>query len=40
MPNWPARSDRLGRGDDRLRVNAVVPVEIGERAGLAEMLDA
>ena len=40
MPDRPARRDRLRGGDDRVGVDAVVPVEVGERAGLAEMLDA
>src|ERR1700733_11727105 len=35
-----ARRDRLRRGDDGVGVNAIVPVEIGDRTGLAEMLDA
>ena len=40
MPDRPAGRDRLRGGDDGVGVDAVVPVELGERAGLAEMLDA
>src|SRR6185437_9055227 len=40
MTDRAARRDGLRRGDDGIRVDAVVPVEVGERAGLAEMLDA
>ena len=35
----PAWRDRLGGGDDGVGVDAVVPVEVRDRAGLAEMLD-
>ena len=38
MPDRPARCDGLRRGDNRIGVDAVVPVELGQRAGLAEML--
>src|SRR5437588_2121652 len=34
-----AGRDRLGGGDDRVGVDAIVPVELGDRSGLAEMLD-
>ena len=40
MTNWPPRRDCLGGGDDGVGVDAVVAVEILDRAGLAEMLDA
>src|SRR5512146_1540704 len=40
MPDRPSRRDRLRGGDDRRRVDAVVPIEIRQRSGLAEMLDA
>src|SRR5215213_11421593 len=40
IADWPARRDRLGSRDDRIRVDAVVAIEIGERSGLAEMLHA
>src|SRR5580692_5620605 len=36
----PPRRDRLRRGDDGVGVDAVVAVEVLDRAGLAEMLDA
>src|ERR1700751_4685203 len=36
----PPRRDGLGGGDDGVGVDAVVAVEILDRAGLAEMLDA
>ena len=35
-----ARRDGLRRGNDGVGVDAIVPVEVGDRAGLAEMLDA
>src|SRR5580704_6258380 len=35
----PTRRDRLRGGDDGVGVDAVVPVEVRDRAGLAEMLD-
>ena len=34
------RRDRLRRRQDAVGVDAVVAVEVGDRAGLAEMLDA
>ena len=40
VPDRPSRRDRLGGGDDRVRVDTVMPVQLGERAGPAEMLDA
>src|SRR3974390_57970 len=40
MSDWPSRRDGLRRGDDRLRVDAIVPVKLGKRASLAEMLNA
>ena len=40
MPDRPAGRDHLGGGDDALGVDAVMAVEVGDRAGLAEMLDA
>src|SRR6202035_3383272 len=40
MPNRPPRRNCLGGGDDGVGVDAVVAVEVLDRAGLAEMLDA
>src|SRR5665213_2769852 len=40
MPDRPARRDGLRRGDNGIRIDAVMLVELGQRAGLAEMLDA
>src|SRR5690349_5973367 len=40
MPDRTAGRDRLGGGNDRIRVDAVVPVKRSQRTGLAEMLDA
>src|ERR1044071_2255605 len=40
MPDRPAGRDRLRAGDDRVGVDAVVAIELRNRAGLAEMLDA
>src|SRR5580704_135721 len=40
MPYRAPRRDRLRRGDDGVGVDAVVAVEVLDRAGLAEMLDA
>src|SRR5665213_3843455 len=40
MPDRTARRYRLRRADDRLGVDAIVVIEVGDRAGLAEMLDA
>src|SRR5262249_54149287 len=39
VPDRPTRRQRLRRRDDRLGVDAVVTIEIGDRAGLAKMLD-
>src|SRR5262249_39668054 len=39
MPYRPPARQRLRRRDDRLGVDAIVPVEIADRTGLAEMLD-
>ena len=36
--NRPTRRDCLRRGDDRVGIDAVVTIEIGDRAGLAEVL--
>src|SRR3712207_6934685 len=38
MPDRAAGGDHLGGGDDALRVDAEMAVEILDRAGLAEML--
>ena len=40
IPDRPAGCDGLGGGDDGLCVNAEMTIEVGDRAGLAEMLDA
>jgi hypothetical protein len=40
MPYRPPQRDSLRSGDDGVGVDAVVAVEVGDRAGLAEMLDA
>ena len=40
MPDRTPRRDGLGGGNDGVGVDAVVAVEVGDRAGLAEMLDA
>src|ERR1700688_4601668 len=40
MAYRPPRRDGLGGGDDGVGVDAVVAVEVLDRAGLAEMLDA
>ncbi len=40
MADWAAGRNRLCCSDDGVSVNAIVPIELGERAGLAEMLDA
>src|SRR5580700_9193058 len=40
MTNRAPRRYRLGGGDDGVGVDAVVAVEVLDRAGLAEMLDA
>ena len=39
MADRPARCDALRGGDDGVGVDAVVPVKVRDRAGLAEMLD-
>src|ERR1700680_2940595 len=38
IPDRPPGRDRFRRGDDRVRVDAVGAVEVGDRPGLAEML--
>jgi hypothetical protein len=38
MPDRAAGRDRLGRGHDRVRVDAVVAIEVAYFAGLAEVL--
>ena len=40
MADRAARRNGLSRRDDGIGVDAVMPVELGERSGLAEMLDA
>src|SRR5580692_7209150 len=40
ITNRPPRRDGFGGGDDGVGVDAVVAVEVLDRAGLAEMLDA
>src|SRR5437588_4234024 len=40
MADRPAGRDRLRACHDRIRVDAVMPVELRERAGLPEMFDA
>ena len=40
MADRPAGCDGLRRGDNGVGVDAVVAVEVGQRSGLAEMLDA
>ncbi len=40
MPDRAARGDGLGGGDDGVGVDAVAAGEVGDGAGLAEMLDA
>src|SRR5262249_48286329 len=39
MPDRTAGGDRLRRRDDGVGVDAVVAIEVGDRAGLAEVLD-
>jgi len=39
MPDRPARRQRCGRGDDRIGIDTVVPIELRNRACLSEMLD-
>src|SRR3984893_1044935 len=40
VPDRAAGCDRLGRGHDGVRVDAVVAIEVANLARLAEMLDA
>ena len=40
VPDRAAGRDRLRRGDDGVGVDAVVPIKVGNGAGLAEMLNA
>ena len=40
MADRAAGRNGLRRRDDGIGVDAVVPIELGERSGLAEMLDA
>src|SRR5260370_30099489 len=40
VPHWRAGGQRFRRVDDGVGVNAVVAVEVVDRAGLAELLDA
>src|SRR3974390_1063479 len=40
MSDRSSRRDRLRGGDDRVGVDTVVAVELGERSGLAEMFNA
>ena len=40
QPDRPSRRMRVGSSDNRIGIDAEMPVEIGDRAGLAEMLDA
>ena len=40
MPDRPARRQRRRRRDDGIGVDAVVPIKLGDRAGLPEMLHA
>ena len=39
LADRPAGRHGLRRGDDAIRIDAIVPIEIGNAAGLAEMLD-
>ena len=39
MPDWPSWRDRLRGRDDGIGVDAVVPVKLGERSGLAEVFN-
>src|SRR5690242_14129673 len=39
MPDRPARRDGLCGGHNRIRIDTIVLVEVGNRTGLAEMLD-
>ena len=40
LPLRPAGRHRLHGGHDTLRIDTVMPIEIRDRTGLAEMLDA
>ncbi len=40
IPDRPSRRDRLRGGDDGVRVDPIVAIEVHQRAGLAEVLDA
>ena len=40
MADRAARRNGLSRRDDGIGIDAVMPVELGERSGLAEVLDA
>src|SRR5690348_12989374 len=40
MEHRRARGEAFRRIDDRIRVDAVVAIEVGDGAGLAELLDA
>ena len=40
MAYWCARRNGLRSGNDGVGVDAIVTIEIGKGAGLAEMLDA
>src|ERR1700724_681983 len=40
VPDRAAGCDRLGRGHDGVRVDAVVAIEVADFSGLAEVLDA
>jgi hypothetical protein len=39
MSNGRSRCNHLSGGDDGIGIDSVVPIELGERAGLTEMLD-
>src|SRR5439155_8029014 len=39
MPDRPPRDDRLGGRDDRVGVDTVMAIKLGNRSGLAEMFD-
>jgi hypothetical protein len=39
VADGPPRSDGLRGGDNGVGVDAIVPIKVGDRAGLAEMLD-
>ena len=40
MADRAARRNGLSRRDDGIGIDAIMPVELGERSGLAEVLDA